>query len=46
MMRIIKHRKVRSLIIHTKEIQVIKTLIQSYINNLSKAMYGNTVSQD
>lgn len=42
----IKHKKVRSLILHTTEGQLIKTSIQSQTDDFSKIIYGNIISED
>lgn len=46
MIGIIKHKKVRSVILHTTEGQLIKTSIQSQIDDPSKIIYGNIISED
>lgn len=45
MIGIIKHKKARSLIMHTEEVQLIRS-IPSHIDNLSKIICDNTVNQD
>lgn len=46
MIGIIKHKKVRSLILHSTEVQLIKTRLQTQTDDLSKIVYGNIVSED
>lgn len=46
MVGITKHKKVRSLILHTTEEQPIKTSIQSQTDDLGKIIYGNIISED
>lgn len=46
MIGIIKHKKVWSLVLYTTEVQLIKPLIQSQTDGLSKIIYGNILSED